>query len=128
MEQTEGSSPGQGNTNGAVFSLVSSNGSWVWQSLHTFPQTEEGPRLKFCWIAPATSMAQPLPAGRETAPSSKLTPSNGSWTYTELYDFTGGSDGAAPYSNLVMDASGNLYGTTSAGGANGDGTVFEFTP
>ena len=29
------------------------------------------------------------------------------------------------YGNLVMDASGNLYGTAYAGGANNDGTVFE---
>jgi uncharacterized repeat protein (TIGR03803 family) len=29
---------------------------------------------------------------------------------------------------LVFDSAGNLYGTTSAGGANGAGTVFELTP
>ena len=36
-----------------------------------------------------------------------------------------GANGANPYSSLVMDGSGNLYGTTSAGGANGDGEIFE---
>jgi uncharacterized repeat protein (TIGR03803 family) len=44
-----------------------------------------------------------------------------------LYNFTGGADGANPNSSLIFDASGNLYGTTYAGGANGDGTVFEVT-
>jgi hypothetical protein len=29
-----------------------------------------------------------------------------------LYDFTGGADGAYPYSGLIFDASGNIYGTT----------------
>ena len=58
----------------------------------------------------------------------KLTPSNGSWSYTSLHDFTGGSDGSSPYCNLVFDASGNLYGTASAGGAFGSGVVFKITP
>ena len=56
----------------------------------------------------------------------KLIPSGGSYSYTSLHDFTGGSDGGAPYSNLVMDNSGNLYGTTSGGGIAG-GVVFEIT-
>jgi uncharacterized repeat protein (TIGR03803 family) len=36
-----------------------------------------------------------------------------------------GTNGAAPYSGLMADANGNLFGTTSAGGAGGYGTVFE---
>ena len=56
----------------------------------------------------------------------KLTPSNGSWSYTDLYDFTGGSDGAYPLSNVIVDSSGNLYGTASEGGQGG-GVVWEIT-
>ena len=66
----------------------------------------------------------------------KLTPSNGGWTLTDLHDFTNGSDGAWPYDGLVIDASGNLYGTTFVGGSPGEGcyygfncgVVFEITP
>lgn len=47
---------------------------------------------------------------------------------TVLYSFSGVSDGEFPYSTLVMDSSGNLYGTTSASGPNADGTVFEINP
>jgi len=57
----------------------------------------------------------------------KLTPSNGGWTESEIYSFTGG-DGADPYSGVIFDASGNLYGTTSGGGARGAGTVFQLSP
>ncbi len=46
----------------------------------------------------------------------KLSPSADGWTYTDLYDFTGGSDGEGPISNVVIDAQGNLYGTASLGG------------
>jgi uncharacterized repeat protein (TIGR03803 family) len=45
---------------------------------------------------------------------------------TVLYSFVGGtSDGEHPLAGLVMDGAGNLFGTTSSGGAHGDGTVFE---
>jgi uncharacterized repeat protein (TIGR03803 family) len=47
---------------------------------------------------------------------------------TILYSFTGGSDGALPRGGVIMDASGNLYGTTSSGGDSNLGTVFKLTP
>jgi uncharacterized repeat protein (TIGR03803 family) len=37
------------------------------------------------------------------------------------------TDGSNPYGGLMQANNGNLYGTTSAGGANGDGTVFQIT-
>jgi uncharacterized repeat protein (TIGR03803 family) len=48
---------------------------------------------------------------------------------TVLYSFAGGlaSDGAYPQKDLVMDSAGNLYGTTSQGGAGGDGIVFKIS-
>lgn len=42
-----------------------------------------------------------------------------------LYSFTGMPDGANPYAGLVLDRSGNLYGTTENGGTANFGTVFE---
>jgi len=42
---------------------------------------------------------------------------------TVLYSFTGGADGSEPTASLILDAEGNLYGTTSSGGA--DGVVFK---
>jgi uncharacterized repeat protein (TIGR03803 family) len=44
---------------------------------------------------------------------------------TVLYNFTGGADGAYPYSLLIQDAAGKLYGTTHAGGTYGFGVVFK---
>jgi uncharacterized repeat protein (TIGR03803 family) len=44
---------------------------------------------------------------------------------TVLYSFAGGTDGANPYANVIQDRAGNLYGTTSLGGADGAGVVFK---
>ncbi|MGA3212495.1 MAG: Ig-like domain-containing protein [Terriglobales bacterium] len=55
--------------------------------------------------------------------------SGGSWTETVLYDFGNVPDGEYPEAGVVFDAKGNLYGTTSYGGANGfGGDAFELSP
>ncbi len=48
--------------------------------------------------------------------------------YSVLYTFCSAAnctDGGSPYAGLIQDAAGNLYGTTSSGGAHGGGTVFK---
>jgi hypothetical protein len=58
----------------------------------------------------------------------KLTPNpDGSWTESVVYSFTGGTDGYGPQI-LILDATGNLYGTTNNGGGYRSGTVFELSP
>lgn len=51
-----------------------------------------------------------------------------SGTFKDLFDFTGGADGAYPLAGVIFDKAGNLYSTTEAGGASGNGTVFKLTP
>jgi uncharacterized repeat protein (TIGR03803 family) len=67
----------------------------------------------------------------------KLSPgSNGTWTETTLHVFTGRSDGADPTAGVILDHSGNIYGTAAAGGASscqagnyiGCGVIFELIP
>jgi uncharacterized repeat protein (TIGR03803 family) len=43
----------------------------------------------------------------------------GKWKETVLYSFTGGGDGKNPYGGVILDAKGDLYGTTVAGGSGG---------
>ena len=47
---------------------------------------------------------------------------------TTLYTFQDGADGASPNGGLLLDSSGNLYGTARDGGADGFGTLFKFNP
>jgi len=47
---------------------------------------------------------------------------------TVLHGFRGGKDGENPAAGLIMDASGNLYGTTSGIGGGSLGTVFKLSP
>lgn len=51
-----------------------------------------------------------------------------SYSYVVLYTFTGSTDGIGASGSLVLDAYGNLYGTTSTGGENYKGSVFELSP
>jgi uncharacterized repeat protein (TIGR03803 family) len=52
----------------------------------------------------------------------------GTWTYHILHRFASyPTDGETPYGGLVMDASGNFYGSTEFGGAHGNGTIFKMT-
>ena len=63
----------------------------------------------------------------------KLTPSNGEWTESVLYSFTGGSDGGNPNAGVIFDKVGNLYGAATYGGnlacnaPYGCGTIFQLT-
>ncbi len=64
-----------------------------------------------------------------------LAPPAQAQTYTVLYTFTGGTDGGWPYSGVILDNSGNLYGTTetrgnvnACGAFQGCGVVYKLDP
>jgi len=71
------------------------------------------------------------PAEETPATTAKVVtvPPSPTQNYRVIYNFTGGADGASPVAGVVIDAAGNLYGTTSGGGGPaGAGTVFKLTP
>lgn len=57
-----------------------------------------------------------------------LVPIRNGYREKVLYRFQGGADGAGPQGSVIGDRSGDLFGTTYAGGRFGVGTVFQLTP
>jgi uncharacterized repeat protein (TIGR03803 family) len=58
----------------------------------------------------------------------KLSLRNSAWIFSSLYLFQGSTDGSSPSSKPVIGPDGSIYGTTSGGGASGEGTVFNLKP
>ena len=54
----------------------------------------------------------------------KLSPGGSGWQQTLLHTFQGKPDGSAPFGTPALDAAGNLYGTTNAGGSHNEGSVY----
>ena len=58
-----------------------------------------------------------------------LTPTaNARWRESVPHQFQGPPDAAFAYNGMVADGSGNFYGATVHGGADGEGAIYKFTP
>jgi uncharacterized repeat protein (TIGR03803 family) len=114
---------------GTAFELMFQSGKWTFELLHSFAGTSGcGPQASLAFDQAGSLYGTTLCDGTNGQGSVfELTPSNGTWTYTSLHDFAG-SEGGFPFSNVVFDANGNIYGTASEGGADGVGVVFQITP
>ncbi len=131
---------------GTVYELTPSGGSWTYTLLYAFPAGYEGAGAVSALTMDkdgnlyGEASQEGIVGG--TCPYGcgsifKLTPSNGAWIYTDLYDFKGGADGGGPNGGVVLDSEGNLYGTTYFGGTGGNcmnggytgcGTAWRLTP
>ena len=111
------------NQGGTVFELTPSGGSWTHTVLYNLAGSGNGPYGRLTRDSAGNLY------GTTVMPSTlfKLTHSGGGWTYTDLHDFTT-SDGQSPRSAVTLDPQGNIYGTASMGGANSQGTIWEFAP
>ena len=116
---------------GTIFQLTNQGGGWAFSTIYGLPGSTSGvggPQGTLAVTPSGTLYGASLANGAiGIGYIFKLTPSNGSWTFTDLHDFVG-REGSLPYDGLVVDASGNVYGTASADGMLDDGAVFEITP
>ena len=113
---------------GTVFKLDAAN-SYALTILHSF-NGEDGASPSAALIADAagnlygtTKGDVDYGGGDDYGTVFRLDAAN-NYALTTLHSF-GGPDGAGPRAAVIADASGNLYGTTSAGGASDSGTVFK---
>jgi len=134
---------GGSNDDGTIYELSPSNGGWTLTTLYNFTQGNQnsggGPWASLTMDAAGDLYGTTYSGGVYGYGSVfKLTHSSGGWTYTSLHDFCAGgypcADGAYPYSNVVFDKKGNLYGTASEGGSclsggqDSCGVVWMITP
>jgi uncharacterized repeat protein (TIGR03803 family) len=120
---------------GAVYELVpQSGGPWKLILLYNFPlgTGTESPNSRLTFDAGGNLYG--TTQSRNYGAVFRLSPNpSGAWTETTIHSFTAGKDGANPADAiLVFDASGNLWGTTQAGGVgcnrNLCGVVYKLSP
>jgi uncharacterized repeat protein (TIGR03803 family) len=119
-----------GNTRfGTVFTINTSTGKE--KVLHSFKQSDgQGPLSRLVRDSGGNLYGTTYSGGVGSSGTVfKLTPSG---HLTTLYSFTGLTDGGFPWGGLVLDAKGNLYGTTTSGGggscSGGCGVIFKVAP
>jgi uncharacterized repeat protein (TIGR03803 family) len=121
---------------GLVYELTpTEGGGWSEKVLYGFGEWLDGfqPIGGLTWDAAGnlygTNRCSPAENGCGCGTVYELMPGpGGSWTEQILHQFGYGGDGCQSRASLVLDAEGNVYGTTATGGAYGQGTVFELIP
>jgi uncharacterized repeat protein (TIGR03803 family) len=117
----------QGGTSnaGVVYKMHKSGKETV---LHTFTGKADGgfPRARVIRDAAGNVYGTTISGG--TSSNGVVYMLDKSGKETVLYNFTGGADGGDPQAGVIRDAAGNLYGTTSQGGASGVGVVYKLDP
>lgn len=112
---------------GVVYELSPSGSGWTYKIIYSLSGSG-GPFGNLTLDAAGNLYGAAMSDGANDAGMIfKLTPSNGSWTFTDLHDFSFKTD-YFPYGAVTVDANGNLYGTASESGANGKGAIWEITP
>ena len=115
---------------GAVFELSQVNGAWKEKPLIIFDGKNGAyPSAMMVFDGQGNLYGSTVEGGDGPCAGGcgvifELSPSGATWNYTILYSFQNGVDGEGPGGNLLIDPSGNLYGTTSVGQTT-NGTVFE---
>jgi len=115
---------------GSVFQLSPSGSGWTEDLLYNFVYTNgNGIEPEGGLLLASGNLLGTTPSGGTGGGGTvfQLTPGQGGWTFNLMYSLTG-QDGFGPQASLTMDAAGNLYGTTAAGGAYGYGSAFKLTP
>jgi uncharacterized repeat protein (TIGR03803 family) len=119
---------GGDNGGGTVYELSPSDEGWSFTTLYSFTGGYGGPYNKLTLVNGNLYGFTEAEGANGFGSVFELTPANGGWTFTDLHDFAGGSDGAQPYGSLAVDIDGYIFGTTNEGGSDNQGLVFEIIP
>jgi uncharacterized repeat protein (TIGR03803 family) len=119
---------GGDNGGGTVYELSPSGTDWKFTTIYSFTGGYGGPYNKLTLANGSLYGFTEAEGANGFGSVFKLARAKGEWTFTDLYDFKDGSDGAAPYGSVAVDNTGNVFGTTNEGGSRNQGVVFEITP
>jgi uncharacterized repeat protein (TIGR03803 family) len=116
---------------GAVFGLQPSKSGWTGQIIYSFGASQTDGTYPYSGLVVGKGehlygTTSDGGYGRGTVFELSYSPSG--WNEKIVYDFEGGYDGTTPFQSLAIDATGDLFGTTSQGGTSNAGTVFELSP
>ena len=116
---------------GVVYQLTPAAGQWKQRILHAFTGRRDGTQPagvafdSFGNLFGTTNYG----ATGNNGIVWELTPTtSGPWTLTLIYSFGHGFSGARPNAGVIVDANGNLFATTTAGGVFGRGSAIALTP
>ena len=116
---------------GTVFKLVRNGNQWTHSDIYNFTGAADGFEPVGGLIIDSAGNLYGTTVGGGTCSCGvvfEVSPLEGGWSYQVLHNFDPQTDGGWPEASLIMDAAGNLYGTTSWGGPGVGGTVFELSP
>ncbi len=125
-----GAATGGGSKNAGVVYKLSFNGTaWTETVLHSFAGGSDGktPYGDLAFDAAGNLYGTTYAGGsaRQGVVYQLSPQSDGTWTEKILHTFLGNGDGAETFAGVVLDSSGNVFGTTVSGGSFNYGTVFE---
>lgn len=110
---------------GSVYRLSHDGAMWNYHSLYSLKGINDGAGPAFGSLAMGAdgTLFGTTEGGRDFGTAFAVC--DCPWQETIVHRFGAGIDGAQPIGGVVLDAAGNIYGTTSLGGTFGNGTVFE---
>jgi uncharacterized repeat protein (TIGR03803 family) len=118
---------GGANDAGTVYKITSSGEESVLYSFGSHSEDGNGPQAGLITDRESNLYGTTSGGGANGSGTVfKVTPTGEESVLYGFGSFSG--DGANPFTGLVMDTEGNLYGTTSAGGKHKFGTAFKLTP
>ena len=127
-----GSTPNMGSGGpGGIFELSPSPSlPWTFTLLHFFTDNPDGaaPNGSLVFDSAGNLYGTTWQGGIGVGVVFELSKVGSSWSESVIFTFNGTTQGSVPLAGVIFDSAGNLYGTASLGGANGNGLVYKLSP
>jgi uncharacterized repeat protein (TIGR03803 family) len=117
-----------GNGIGTVFKVDTSGHETILHAFGSVPNDGAYPESPLAFDSQGNIYGTTIQGGTVGLPGGILFQISAEGSYSVVYDFGGKADGSAPAGPLLPGLDGSFFGTTSSGGVEGPGTVYQLTP